>query len=243
MQRTRPESVRLKNALEKKFGGLKRRSQTQKKDTAKVLKAKQSAHAKAKLEMQLKRIETFTRDADRYALVDLIDEKEEQRLKFIFIYLPTDAFMRVTVKNDREFTCGCMDFRHRSGRMRVNCKHILYILVRILKLPIDFAPDNVISDKEMFRASLLNVRFDFFHQTVNNPKLQVPEHRNFSTDDICPICYVDFSTDDKATLISCPTCRGVAHVSCAVTWIKNSRTSGCVYCRDKEINRYVKLRY
>jgi hypothetical protein len=191
-------------------------------------------------EMQKTRLFTFTRDQGNSALIDVI--RAPDQVQFLLLYLPNDAEMKVSVRNQRELVCSCMDFRHRAKRAQVNCKHILFIKLRVLKLPEGYAANNMIPDWPIFEASLDNIRFDYLAQNLLNPEFHVPQTKKFDEEDVCPICYNELEKEDKLSLVNCPNCRGVAHLHCVMAWLRNAPDRGCVFCKDDVIGRYIKMR-
>ena len=69
------------------------------------------------------------RDAERYALVNL---ELINKIQFTLINLKVNKNRKVSVKN-KELSCNCFDFKIRCKKSQVICKHICYVLDRILK--------------------------------------------------------------------------------------------------------------
>ena len=50
-------------------------------------------------------------------------------------------------------------------------------------------------------------------------------------DEMCPICFVDFSDEENEELIGCPDCKNTLHKECMEKWLSIGNTT-CVYCRS-----------
>lgn len=191
--------------------------------------------AALKEHMQQRRVETFNRDADRYALVDF--GRSGADLKFVLLHVADQKSLTVRVREKGRFGCNCSDFRFRCAKSGVNCKHVIYALTRILRLPLDFAPNNLVADWARLEAALANIRINYDSQAFVDPKLVVAADKVFGADDVCPICYLEITDDERPHLVGCTLCKGVVHVGCMMAWLKNAANKACVYCRDPTIGR------
>lgn len=206
-----------------------------KNNLSKEVTLSQSEKEKIKRKLQEGRIFNLNRDAERYALIDL-DIKTNMWV-FILVHLPDDKTLKIYFKESGQVSCSCMDFRMRGFSNKFNCKHILYVLSRILKLELNFAKDNSVSSWPRFKESLENVRFDYFNKNPKAKILIVDETKVFEEGDCCPICYIDLDENDRVSLVSCQKCKGVVHIDCMKCWLKHSLNKGCVYCRDEQIGK------
>lgn len=147
----------------------------------------------------------------------------------------------VTIK--REPTCTCPDFETRGNR----CKHIYFILIRIMKV----APDK--EDKEEFTKEELLSMFTNIPKVTNNlivDKNYKKKYKDFSkkgttvgkkdTDDLCPICLDELENGED--LLFCEySCGKSVHNGCFDMW-KKFHTPVCVYCRSSmEKKKYINL--
>ncbi|KAJ6063893.1 hypothetical protein N7499_012573 [Penicillium canescens] len=123
--------------------------------------------------------------------------------------------------------CDCPDSRFRKGSSQ--CKHIIYVLVNVLKAPeelqfqMSFLPSEL---SGIFAASPL-------HQIELASPVDVDNVRK-PIEDACPICFMDFDPSEEVTW--CKTgCGNNVHKLCFDKWISTNKASGaavrCVYCR------------
>lgn len=147
-------------------------------------------------------------------------------------------------------TCTCRDNRVR----RVPCKHILFVLHRVLKLPrsadhrdIDgmLAQRNrddikkVLAPDAVREGYLEQTGFSLDDEPSLGPQRQrVAEGgpRPLDRGEDCPICYEDMSSDPPGQLVWCTACRRSMHVDCFGKWrdvkLKGHEPVTCVYCRQ-----------
>ncbi|KAK5711703.1 hypothetical protein LTR15_012298 [Elasticomyces elasticus] len=124
-------------------------------------------------------------------------------------------------------TCTCpVNLFQKTGQQYV-CKHVVYVLLNVLKVPDHLAHQNA------FLTSELHEIFD------NAPELPVDiaakeeptdGNRKPLTDD-CPICFTDFEEDKKA--VYCRTsCGNNIHTVCFKQWEKvKAGNVTCPFCR------------
>jgi len=146
-------------------------------------------------------------------------------------------------KNNLPF-CNCPDFCGHAKRAGVVCKHVCFILIKVLKYTnpnyfIDYKIDfneiknlyiNLVLDQNLFNLSLTDKYFD---QITNKPDFT--KYREFNTDAECPICYSTFKSQ-SGSLLGCPTCLNVVHKKCMEKWLTIKES--CSYCRSEIWKQY-----
>jgi len=126
-----------------------------------------------------------------------------------------------TINCSKRLECDCPDHKIR----RVACKHMYFIIDRVLKLKIDKLNYKLVPNlNELINQIHINKE----HNDDDNDN--VINERN---DDCCIICYDPLET----TLFKCNNCKHVLHDNCMKIWTKNNKN--CPFCRYsilKEVN-------
>ncbi|KAJ6094768.1 hypothetical protein N7467_002281 [Penicillium canescens] len=123
--------------------------------------------------------------------------------------------------------CDCPDSRFRKGSSQ--CKHIIYVLVNVLK-----APEELQFQMSFLPAELSGI---LAASPLHQIELASPEdvdNVRKPVEDACPICFMDFDPSEEVTW--CKTgCGNNVHKLCFDKWISTNKASGaavrCVYCR------------
>ncbi|KAL2837669.1 hypothetical protein BJX68DRAFT_272964 [Aspergillus pseudodeflectus] len=135
----------------------------------------------------------------------------------------TGNLYRTTI--GKEPTCSCPD-----GAKGNQCKHICYVLVKVLKAPIHL----------QYQLAFLSTELSEIYE--NSPLRHVKEKAEESETDgkrkpvegDCPICFMEFEPG-KENIIWCrAACGNNVHANCFQKWAatQNSRGVRCVYCRS-----------
>lgn len=159
-------------------------------------------------------------------------------------------------KNTFIFNCDCPDMKSHCIHKKCLCKHIVFLLIRVLKYyDIDiykelkfnhekFKPffekieNSFIDDISLTNLSLT----EKYNLKINNEKDEITKDK-FSPylheeEYECSICYDLLGFDLK--LVGCPTCKQSFHELCINKWLLNSNYKNCVYCRSNIWKEYKK---
>ncbi len=176
------------------------------------------------------RIETMERDKELYALVH--SEHKDNTYKFTVVRIGDDKPLILEVNERFEMSCSCMDWRIRCRGLSVACKHIYYLLVKILTYELYDYYDNQIMDPEGFKY-LLRRRVDF-----GDIRFDAGRGDELG-DQICAVCYNALNDNNiKDDLLKCPDCTRHFHKGCVNAWMQHSKKRNCVYCRSEKWNMY-----
>ncbi len=204
-----------------------------KKLTKKQLTDKRKQNKVKKAE-QSKRLKNMERDMEKYALV--VFDKNHAFVEFSLVNIKDGKLRKFKVKSNGDVICNCFDWKIRCKKAGISCKHILYVLTQILKIDPSIAANNKVKKRKQFEASFTNIKINY----GNNAEIfQVKEDRELTAEDLCPICYVDFMSDEKTNIINCLKCKGVVHRDCMECWLNNACNKSCVYCRDPGIKKLI----
>jgi hypothetical protein len=156
-------------------------------------------------------------------------------------------------KNLGMFGCNCMDMMTRCRKSHCVCKHICFILVRVLKLTPEecyrffVARSNRLLGEDLDAVSAkcegLSAHLDAFvtnaaltEQYKMMTDLHFNPRKEISDDDECPICYLSLKGHHQ--VVGCPVCKNNIHHKCISKWIEQSPSATCVYCRSSIWERY-----
>jgi hypothetical protein len=156
-----------------------------------------------------------------------------------------------TVTISEALTCTCPDYKLR----KVQCKHIYFVLVRVLKVKSQFINLKKMSkvDLMVLFASKLNLdgsivisadKKEKYDKAISANTTASNETDRKKNDDICPICLDDI-LDLKDAYYCKQSCGKNVHIECFNMWAKSKGTI-CVFCRvlwsDEKTNcKYINL--
>ncbi|KAI8347640.1 hypothetical protein BD560DRAFT_410884 [Blakeslea trispora] len=148
----------------------------------------------------------------------------------------------VTIGN--KIGCTCMDYNIK----RTYCKHILMVLIKVYRLPLD---DPMLKSLTTSRAQRLAIMQS---EATADPSVFVPEeiqkkvmnimyHQDTSSDsqaqrrpldnNDCPICFEAFEENNIDGIDFCRVCGNNIHKECFQMWAASKgRQVTCVYCRS-----------
>ena len=137
--------------------------------------------------------------------------------------------------------CNCQDFvfRHSGGRGGAPCKHILNVVVRVLRLDhaifcnMLFFPayyrQEVIRAINTHKDRLVDFAFDGDDEKKNKTNSQVVTTPK--NDEECAVCFESFSSAQSKSNWTCTCCGHRLHQECWRRWRKRAPT--CPFCRHQ----------
>lgn len=152
----------------------------------------------------------------------------------------------IVLEEDGTLRCDCPDFKTHCQKHDVVCKHIVFLLFRVLKeTSLLFFSDNKFDETAIARvlqssrplicrATELKAEMQKDYAKASlGPDFSV--NRQVDPDDDCPIC---FDSLNRARCCQCPDCQNVLHIACVVKWLSTSHHKSCVYCRSSVWSRF-----
>ena len=139
------------------------------------------------------------------------------------------------------FTCNCKDFIYRSKIRDIVCKHITFIICKVLGIYDNkfFETKKLSPEYQKKMCKIIGNSSSIWYNNDISIKHLNSEFKNcvktLNTEDSCPICCDVFGSEN--TIISCPECKGYIHKNCMDIWIETSKT--CVYCRSEIFKDYI----
>lgn len=145
--------------------------------------------------------------------------------------------------------CDCPDMKSHAKRHGVVCKHICFIIRRVLKYRLDaffcngcqFQREEIDTINEDLQAvtgeaeeneGVVDDELVRLYQALKLGKDQFALVKELTAEDECPICYLSFNATDTVRLCACPTCHNPIHRECVNKWLQHSPMKTCVYCRS-----------
>ncbi|KAL4767671.1 hypothetical protein BDW60DRAFT_226414 [Aspergillus nidulans var. acristatus] len=122
-------------------------------------------------------------------------------------------------------TCNCPDARKGN-----QCKHICYVLVKVLKAP------SHLQYQLAFLSSELREIYE--NSPLRNVKDKAKDHdtdgKRKPVEGDCPICFMEFEPDKEDIVWCRAACGNNIHKACFQKWAASSNNQGvrCVYCRS-----------
>lgn len=179
-----------------------------------------------------KRLNNMKRDADRYALIDFVDD--DKKIQFVLSSVTHSRKTKINFKKNKEVNCSCFDWRIRCKKYNISCKHIFYVLDRILKININTVQKNVLKFDKLFKTALEKLNLD--HLKKRESQFAVKTKKEVTKEDLCLICFSDYMYDTpeefKEKVLECPVCTNYVHKDCMMCWLRNSDNQNCIYCRN-----------
>jgi hypothetical protein len=146
------------------------------------------------------------------------------------------------------FWCSCPDHKFNSSKKGTVCKHICFIVCKIMKiLRPSFFVDKKLTSEEIEKLITKLTTSNIWTDASVVQKLQkitLETFMNFTKeldeDDSCPICYENMDPNKKDLLLACPACHNYVHRECNDVWME--KHNECVYCRNDIWTKYKKLK-
>lgn len=186
----------------------------------------------------------FTNLSNKMYLVDYREDKHTLDIDLLGSKRTSkqsrEKYTVVFDKLHSNFTCNCKDFIYRSKSRDIVCKHITFIICKVLSIyDHEFYETKKLSQEYQKRLYMIIGNSGVWnnnHISIKHMNSEFNKNtKTLNVDDTCPICCDLLSSDDA--LISCPECNNYVHKQCMDVWIQQSKT--CIYCRNSWDN-YIK---
>ncbi|OJJ03760.1 hypothetical protein ASPVEDRAFT_43266 [Aspergillus versicolor CBS 583.65] len=132
----------------------------------------------------------------------------------------------------KEPTCSCPDARNGN-----QCKHICYVLAKVLKAPAE------LQYQLAFLSSEIREIYD--NSPLRNVKDKVEDHETDGNrkpvEGECPICFMEFNPSEEEIVWCRAACGNNIHKTCFQQWAATQNAQGvrCVYCRSPWENQEI----
>ena len=144
------------------------------------------------------------------------------------------------------FWCSCADHKFNSAKKNIVCKHICFIVCKVLKILQTYYFDTKKLTAE--HLSQLLGKFDINSEiwkdkkiTRKSSKVTIQDFKNFPAhiQDTCTFCYDEMTDADKPVSVSCPLCSHCFHEECMCVWLESQ--SKCSYCSNNFWQYYKRI--
>lgn len=139
------------------------------------------------------------------------------------------------------FWCSCPDHKFNSSKKGTVCKHICFVVCKILRyLNRGFFDTKKLPDSEIDKLiNKLTTNIGEIDKSLIKQitKVTLDTFKNFvkelDPDDSCPICFDNYETKDK---VACPSCHNYIHSECIEVILENR--DNCLWCLDSVWSKY-----
>ena len=141
------------------------------------------------------------------------------------------------------FWCSCIDHKLNSAKKHTVCKHIAFVVCKVMKVfELSFFDTKKLSIEQL---QLLLAKFSDKSELWKNKDLvrdikeiTLDTFKNFLVpiDDVCTFCYDQMTDDDKPVALCCPMCNHCFHSECMDIWLENY--SKCTVCSSEFWKHY-----
>jgi len=133
--------------------------------------------------------------------------------------------------------CSCADCKFNGVKRASSCKHISFVVIRILKL----YDTNFFATKQLTNDQILTLIAKLTTDTVLKDvdltkvsrTVSLDDYKQFTKDVVgldCPICCISLEEDRNVNNVACITCKNEIHLDCMSVWLEKSNC--CVFCRS-----------
>jgi hypothetical protein len=140
----------------------------------------------------------------------------------------TGLLYHVRLTTSNQWQCTCPDWLRR----RIECKHVFYVLLRVLRCDRSSLLSPAILNFKTICAQVASTQFASTNikQLLSLSLQEVKERRATSTE--CCIC-IEPLGDDNSKLVHCETtCGNALHRDCHVMMNRSQKKDICPYCRE-----------
>ena len=151
--------------------------------------------------------------------------------------------IKVLQNEPTTFWCSCIDHKLNSAKKHTVCKHIAFVVCKVMKvLEQSFFDTKKLSAEQL---QLLLAKFSDKSELWKNKdfvrdikEITLDTFKNFPTpiDDVCTFCYDQMTDDDKPVALCCPMCNHCFHSECMDIWLENY--SKCTVCSSEFWKNY-----
>lgn len=182
------------------------------------------------------------------------NETDEKKLQYHISGSTRNVYTVTVYTHNAKVFCTCPDAKSWAVKYKCVCKHVLFVLYRVLKVfdSIDhpffnrdgqtlvFTPlelDCIRLSTEYLQLHTDNtiIKDDLIRRFKGlNTTADVPI--SFEKDDLCGVCFLELEDTAVDEYMVCPKCSKAAHSDCIKKWTSSGQTL-CVYCRQDVWNK------
>jgi hypothetical protein len=144
------------------------------------------------------------------------------------------------------FWCTCADHKFNSSKKNIVCKHICFIVCKVLKIlqPYYFETKTLTSEHLVQLLNKFNVDSDIWKDkkiSRTSNKITIQDFKNFPKPiiDTCSFCYDEMTDLDIPISCACPLCKHCFHEECMSVWLESQ--SKCSFCSNEFWKYYKRI--
>jgi len=160
-----------------------------------------------------------------------------------------EAYEVKVFENDPKgsFWCSCADHKFNSSKKNIVCKHICFIVCKVLRIleTYFFETKTLKSEHLLQLLDKFNINSDIWKdkklaRTTN--KVTIQDFKIFPNqiNDTCTFCYDEMTDADRAIACACPLCKHCFHEECMDVWMEGHEK--CSYCFNGFWTYYKRIR-
>jgi hypothetical protein len=178
----------------------------------------------------------------------LLDTQREGNKRVFKVSGSKKSVYTLQLHDNGKLWCDCPDMKVHCRKHSCVCKHVVFLLVRVLKhydseffRTLVLTPDHVTMLQERadnlamgVDEQIMNMSLCEKYKTLKSDPFEYT--KPISEDDECSICYDALA----GAVVGCPTCNNGFHKKCMEKWLQSSIHQTCVYCRSSAWGTYFK---
>lgn len=230
------KTVNTKSVPKKKKITKKNNSYAERKKEEKRIAREQKANGNLlkQLTMIQERADRMDKENEHYCLIDWQKDIKNKRYRFMMVKDDEPYVLKIDVKQNYDTSCNCSDWRFRCRNLMIPCRHVFYVLTRILGYELYEYYDNKIMNSKLFESLV--------KEKLVSQKQFKGEQQEALKDKVCPICFCDFDGCSRQRIVECPDCSNNTHLDCANVWLQHSARKTCTICEGNSWRGAVEAR-
>ncbi len=147
------------------------------------------------------------------------------------------------------FWCTCADHKFNAGKKNIVCKHICFIVCKVLKITQTYFFEPVV--KRLSDEHLQQLLAKFANNSDMWKDKQYVRKSDFITiddfkifpnpiSDTCTFCYDEMTNGDKDIACACPICKHCFHEECMQVWLESH--DKCSFCSNNFWTYYKRIK-
>jgi hypothetical protein len=136
--------------------------------------------------------------------------------------------IKVMQNESSTFWCSCIDHKLNSAKKNTVCKHIAFIVCKVIKvLELYFFDSKKLSPEhlQLLLAKISNKSEMWKNKDLvrNIKQLTINTFKDFPVpiEDVCTFCYDEMTNVDIPISVCCPACKHCYHSECMDIWLEN----------------------
>ncbi len=145
------------------------------------------------------------------------------------------------------FWCSCADHKFNSAKKNIVCKHICFIVCKVLKIlePGYFDTKTLTPTQLTELLNKFNVDSEMWKDKKivrTSNKVTIQDFKNFirPVSDTCSFCYDEMTDADIPVSCACPLCKHCFHEECMDVWLEAQ--TKCSFCSNNYWQYYKRIR-